>query len=280
MVALRWLPWVVVASLANAQARELELPWDSPRAVVTQTIGITDVTITYHRPALAGRDAAMLYAVPGPWRFGANNATTIEFEHDVTIDGEQVPAGRYGLFALPAEDEWTLIVSKQADLWGSYAYQRGQDVLRFDVKPTAGDSVERLTFDVVPQSNTSGRVTFEWGTLRVAFDVEVATDAIVAAGIDEELAKLTPDDWDTRLAIAKYWTQRDENLQRAEVLIDEALAKSRNFWTLEWKARLLIKRGANEEAVPLIEAAIENSKGKTPQEYTAGLEALLKAARP
>lgn len=280
MLARRWLPWVVVASLTNAQARELELPWDSPRAVVTQTVGITDVTITYHRPALAGRDAAMLYAVPGPWRFGANNATTIEFEHDVTIDGEQVPAGRYGLFALPAEDEWTLIVSKQADLWGSYAYQRGQDVLRFDVKPTAGESVERLTFDVVPQSNTSGRVTFAWGTLRVAFDVEVATDAIVAAGIDEILASLEPDDWQRRLAIAKYWTQRDENLQRAEVLIDEALAKSRNFWTLEWKARLLIKRGANEEAVPLIEAAIENSKGKTPQEYTAGLEALLKAARP
>lgn len=280
MLARRWLPWVVVASLTNAQARELELPWDSPRAVVTQTIGITDVTITYHRPALAGRDAAMLYAAPGPWRFGANNATTIEFEHDVTIDGEQVPAGRYGLFALPAEDEWTLILSKQADLWGSYAYQRGQDVLRFDVKPTAGESVERLTFDVVPQSNTSGRVTFAWGTLRVAFDVEVATDAIVAAGIDEILASLEPDDWQRRLAIAKYWTQRDENLQRAEVLIDEALAKSRNFWTLEWKARLLIKRGANEEAVPLIEAAIENSKGKTPQEYTAGLEALLKAARP
>ncbi|MBK6941987.1 MAG: DUF2911 domain-containing protein [Planctomycetes bacterium] len=279
MLVRRWLPWIVVASFTNAQARELEVPWDSPRAVVTQTIGITDVTITYHRPALAERDAAMLYAVPGAWRFGANNATTIQFEHDVTIDGETVPAGRYGLFAMPAEDEWTLIISKQADLWGSFAYQRGQDVLRFDVKPTAGESIERLTFDVVPQSNTSGRVTFAWGTLRIAFDVEVATDENVAAGIEETLKRLDPDDWDTRLVIAKYWTQRDEELQRAEALIDEALAKSRNFWTLEWKARLLVKRGANAEAVLLIEAAIEDAKGKTPREYIAGLEELLQASR-
>lgn len=263
-----------------ARGEELELPWASPAAAVTQRIGVTDVTIHYHRPALKGRDLdrdlAALAKSKQVWRLGANEATKLVVSDPIRLCGEEIPAGEYALFALPAADEWTFIVSRQAKNWGSFGYDPKQDVTRIYVEPkTGGENVEWLTFAIDPTSPTTAVLRLEWAKLRLAMPIEVDVDAIVAQRIEQKIAELDAKDWDTRLAIAKYWCERGEHLERANGLIDEALALQRHFWTCEWKAKILDKLGRREEAIPLLEEAIRLAEGRAPKEYGANLARLV-----
>jgi tetratricopeptide (TPR) repeat protein len=263
-----------------ARSEEFELPWASPAASVTQTIGITDVTIHYHRPQSKGRDLAKdlaaLAQAKQVWRMGANEATRLVVSDPILFGGEEIPAGEYGLFALPAADEWTLIVSKQAKNWGAYGYDPKLDVARVYVTPQqVEENVEWLTFSIDPVTNESAVLRFAWSSIRLEVPIEVDVEAVVAQRIEQKLAVLDAKDWDTRLAIAKYWCERNENLERAESLIDEALTIQRHFWTCEWKAKILDRRGRRAEAIPLLEEAIRLAEGRAPKEYGANLERLV-----
>lgn len=274
---------VLVASCwtsAVGAADELKLPWVSPAATVSQTIGVTEISVHYHRPSVEGRDLdqdlAALAASKQVWRLGANEATRLVVTDPITLGGEEIPAGEYGFFALPAADEWTFIVSRQAKNWGSFGYDPKQDVARVYVKPeTAAEKIERLTFTIDVVSKDAATLRFAWSNLRLSIPIEVEVDAIVAARIEKKIAELSADDWDTRLAIAKYWCERDENLDRAHALIDEALALQRHFWTCEWKAKILAKLGKKAEAIPLLEEAIRLAEGRAPQAYSANLARLV-----
>ncbi len=268
------------AGFRPASAGELKLPWASPAARVSQTIGVTDIAIEYHRPALKGRDLAkdlaLLEASKQVWRFGANDATRLVTSDPITIGDTTIPAGEFGLYALPAADEWTVIVSRQSMNWGSYGYDPKQDVTRIYVKPTTvAENVEWLAFAIEPTSAKTASLRFSWGTTRLEIPIEVDVDATVAARIEAAIESLDAKDWDTRLAIAKYWCQRKEHLDRALALSDEALTIQRHFWTCEWKARILDALGRRAEAKPLLAEAITLSKGKTPIEYQKALEAQL-----
>lgn len=264
----------------SARSEEFKLPWSSPAASATQTIGITDVSIHYHRPRLNGRDLvkdlAALANAKQAWRLGANEATRLVVSDPIVFGGEEIPAGEYGLFALPAADEWTLIVSKQAKNWGAYGYDPKLDVARVYVTPQqAEETVEWLTFSVEPVTDESAVMRFAWSTIRLEVPIEVDVDAVVAQRIEQQLERLDAKDWDTRLAIAKYWCERNENLDRANTLIDEALAQQRHFWTCEWKGKILERMGRRDEAIPLLEEAIRLAEGRAPKEYGANLQRLV-----
>ena len=124
----------ILAATTPALA-QLELPRVSPKATVSQTVGLTDVTITYCRPSVRGRTIwGGLVPYDEVWRTGANEATTITFTDDVTIDGNKLPAGTYGLFTVPGKDEWTVVFNKGAKQWGAYEYKQDQDALRIKVE--------------------------------------------------------------------------------------------------------------------------------------------------
>src|SRR5436189_1204514 len=126
----------------------LDLPYASQAAQVKQRVGVTDITITYHRPVVNGRKIwGGLVPTGQVWRAGANENTTIEFSTPVSIEGKPLPAGNYGLHMIPNADTWTVIFSKMAVAWGSYTYNQSEDALRVKVKPQPVDkSVEWLTF--------------------------------------------------------------------------------------------------------------------------------------
>ena len=108
-----------------AQENKIRL---SPKASVMQTVGFTDVTIDYSRPGVKGRTIwGALVPYNKVWRAGANEATTINFSTDVTIEGKNLPAGKYGFFTIPNKDSWTLIFNKVADQWGSFQYNEAED---------------------------------------------------------------------------------------------------------------------------------------------------------
>ncbi len=128
------LPCVLwLAAMGSAQSTQLDLPLQSQGARVTQTIGITDITVNYHRPLVNGRKVwGELVPYGQVWRAGANLNTTITFANDVTVEGQPLPAGTYGLHMIPNQDQWTIIFSKMHTAWGSFSYKESEDALRVD----------------------------------------------------------------------------------------------------------------------------------------------------
>jgi tetratricopeptide (TPR) repeat protein len=255
----------------SAQA-DIKLPKPSPGASVKTEIGTAAVTIDYHRPGVKGRKIwGELVPYGQVWRLGANNATTITFSDAVKVEGKDVPAGTYGLFAIPAQDKWTLILNKQPKQWGAYFYKAEEDVLRFDVQPQAGPFTEWMVFGITPAGSGKAVVEMAWENLRVPFRVEVDADAMAWKSVDEALAGSPT--WEDYQTAAHWALQTDQRLAEAMTWIDKASAMQESFWNHETKAKLLQKAGKTEEALVHLDKAMTLAAGKAPKEYIAGLEA-------
>ncbi|HYO14114.1 MAG TPA: DUF2911 domain-containing protein [Thermoanaerobaculia bacterium] len=270
------LAFVVLLLLLSLplNAQELPVPRESPRASISQVIGITTVEIEYHRPAVKGRTIwGELVPYDKVWRLGANDATTIEFSDPVKVAGREVPAGTYGFFAIPGKERWTLILNKRARQWGAFAYKVEEDVLRFEVKPETGPATEWMTFSFSPAGSDRMTVDFAWDKVRFSFPIEVDVDRIVWARYDAALADPKAD-WDAYLTAANYALNRGQRLEDAMTWIDTSISKQESFWNYETKAKLLHRQGKTKEALPLLEKALALSRGKTPQGYQDTLEKL------
>ena len=194
----------IVLQNANAQ---LDLPpsGGNPKASITEEVGITSITIKYSRPDVNKREGkiwgdgnVVTYGFTtqnfitnnntSPWRAGANENTTITFEHDVKVEGQPIKAGTYGLFMAMGADNITVIFSNQSDAWGSFYYDEKYDALRVNVKPATLDkSVEWLKYEFTEQKEKSCTVAMQWEKLSVPFKIDVDVDNIVLARIREEL---------------------------------------------------------------------------------------------
>ena len=141
----------------------------SPAASASGKIGNATVTVTYGSPSVKGRTIwGELVPYGKVWRTGANKATTFETDADITVEGQPLKKGKYGLFTIPEQNEWTIIFNKNSDQWGSFNYKQEDDVLRVKVKPSAGsDLVEALKFEVGKNA-----VTLKWEKLAVSFGVK------------------------------------------------------------------------------------------------------------
>ncbi len=140
----------------------------SPPAHITGKIGEINITINYSQPGVKERRIwGHLVPYGQVWRTGANEATWIEFDRDVLVNGQLIKKGKYGLFTIPGEGDWTLILNKVWDQWGAYEYREAEDVLRTPVTPVmVEESIERLEF------GTTEKVNFSWEKLRFSFSVE------------------------------------------------------------------------------------------------------------
>src|ERR1700704_1693313 len=142
----------------GSQPTELVLPRVSQHSTVTQRIGLTDVTISYHSPLVGGREIFGKIVPYGQvWRAGANENTTISFTDAVTVEGKPLAAGTYGLHTIPNADQWTIIFSKNSTSWGSFSYDEKEDALRVTVKPGPAEFRESqaYTFDDIKPDTAS-----------------------------------------------------------------------------------------------------------------------------
>jgi hypothetical protein len=145
----------------------------SPKASVSQVVGLTEVEIVYSRPGVKKRTIwGDLVPFDKVWRAGANEATKISFSTDVKIEGKNLPSGTYSLFAIPNKNEWILIFNKVADQWGAFEYNESEDALRINVKPEKGNMQEWLVYTITKTGNNSAVVALEWENLRVPFDLQ------------------------------------------------------------------------------------------------------------
>lgn len=144
------------------------LPRLSPKSFVGQTVGYTNITITYGSPGINEREVwGKLVPYGEVWRTGANEATTIEFDNDLIIEGKKVPSGKYALFTIPNKKEWIIILNKIYDQWGAFKYNKEEDQIRFKVKPISNHHVERLKFSFEYKEPYKAVVNLEWGNLRI-----------------------------------------------------------------------------------------------------------------
>ena len=141
----------------------------SPKAEAENKVGNVDVKINYSSPAVRGRTVyGDLVPYGEVWRTGADNATTIEFSGPVTINDKPLAAGKYALFTIPGEKEWTIIFNKNPDQWGAYKYDKALDALRINVSPKTATPTENLKLDI----NQAGVVGIQWERVRAEFQVK------------------------------------------------------------------------------------------------------------
>jgi hypothetical protein len=251
----------LLSLLAPGAFAELKLPRPSPKGVVTQTVGLTDVTITYSRPGVKGRVIwGDLVPYDKVWRTGANEATTIALSQDVTINGKPLPAGTYSLHTIPGKTAWTIIFNKKAEQWGSYEYDAAQDALRVQVTPVAGPQQEWMEFSFPEVSTDAATVELAWEKLRVPFKIETKTTEQALANIRQTLSGEVKE-WNVPYGAASF--AFTNNLDKTEAMkwVDQSIGIKETFWNLRLKAQMLGKDGKTKDAVTIGEKAV--TVGKT-----------------
>ncbi|HMC32393.1 MAG TPA: DUF2911 domain-containing protein [Candidatus Angelobacter sp.] len=240
---------VFAATRGNAQSALLDLPRDSQHAKIMQRVGITDITINYHRPLVKGRKIwGGIVPYGQVWRAGANENTTIEFSDPVNIEGKPLAKGIYGLHMIPTENEWTIIFSKNATAWGSFTYNQAEDALRVTVKPRVADAEEALAYEVDGVTPTSAVVALRWEKLAVPFKVDVSTNEIVAQSLHGQLRGLAQYTWDGWDDAANYLLANKYNLEEALKYEDRSIGVEERYDNLMTKARIFDALNKQDEA--------------------------------
>jgi len=241
----------------GGQSTALVLPLQSQKAVVTQRIGVTDITITYHRPLAKGRKVFGDVVPYGKvWRAGANENTTIEFSDPVTIEGKPLDAGIYGLHMIPNEDHWTVIFSKTSTAWGSFSYDEKEDALRVDVKPQTSAEQNALLYEFDELQPESAVVTLKWAGVAVPFRINVDVNKYAVASIHRQMRGLVRFTWDGWDDAATYMLENNLDLEEALADSDRSLQVEERFDNLITRSRILEAMHRDDDAKATREKAL------------------------
>lgn len=271
LVSMMFLLIMLVLVVADSGLAQLTLPRISPKASVSQTVGITDITIEYCRPGVKGRVIwGELVPYNEPWRTGANEATTISFSSDVMVAGNKLVKGKYALVTIPVAGEWTVIFSKQTDMWGAMGYKPEEDVLRIQVKPVPAEFTERMMFYFDNLTDNSADAVLQWEKIKVPFTIQVDVNGMVMEQAQKSIS------WRTPYQAANYAFENNLDLAQAQKWLELSKSMEKNFSNTALEARILEKQGKKKEAIKVMEEAITMGKAMSQPPYNiADMEALL-----
>jgi hypothetical protein len=230
-------------SVTSAQNVPLTLPRESQAAAVSQSIGLTDISVSYHRPAVKGRKVwGGLVPFDVVWRAGANENTVLTVTSPFTIGGAALPAGRYGLHFLPTATSWTLILSRQANNWGSFSYHPSDDAARVIAATNSAEFVEHLQYSMDNPTDSSVTLTMRWERLAVWVPITVNSRDVVLDSIAQQLhgiPQFFPQGW----LEAAEWAAANGFPEQADRWADSSLLRGPSFGALELKAQVLERQG-------------------------------------
>jgi hypothetical protein len=281
----RALTVLSAAALATATSAQepaapppVRLPQISPSATVTQTIGVTDLTVKYSRPGVKGRAIwGGLVPYDAPWRAGANSPTTLATSQDLLVEGQKLPAGTYSLFTIPGKDEWTVIFNKNAEdglFADDYDVKTGKDdALRVKVKPRAGAATEWLEYRFDDPAVDSTTLVLAWDKLEVPIALRNATDTKtkVMADLRKSVAE-KPDDYTTLMRAANYSASWEVDPDQGLLWADAAIKARDTTGARYSKARLLKQKGRTAEAIAEADKALSVATKETSEDLIATIK--------
>jgi len=238
-----------------AAAQQLELPRPSPAAKVSQTMGVTEITVDYSSPGVKGRAIyGGLVPFDKPWRTGANLSPKITFSKDVQIGAAKVAAGTYLLVAIPGRDAWTWIVNKNPGASpANDSYKPADDVVRVEARPAGIPPRERMAFIFSDTTDDSTRLDLDWDKTRVSLPIRAFTADQVAASIKG----LEDGSWGPLNQAARYMLETTKDYESGMRLVEKSLALRQHWFNLWTKAQLLAAQGKHADARALAEKVQE-----------------------
>lgn len=269
--AVRIALFLTVAFVSTATfAQTITTPrTPSPAAEVKQKIGLSTITVNYSRPSIKGREVwgkLVPYGWnlepfgtnnPAPWRAGANENTVITLSDDATIQGKKISAGSYGLFFVINKDNTgEVVISKDYKSWGNFFYDPKRDEMRAGIQLRDVSHTETLTYEFMGITKNSTELVLNWDKKQFPVKIEFDVDGIVMANAKDELKGALGFDWRGYSSAANYALQNKVNYEQAMEWIDKAIARNKNFVTLNTRAGLLKATGKTEDAEKLMSEAI------------------------
>ena len=252
---LRQFQFIILFLLIStliAMGQDFRTPRPSPDATVSQYVGITKITVDYSSPGVKGRKIwGELVPYGEIWRTGANEVTSITFGDPVKINGNELPAGTYGIHTIPGEKEWEIIFSKDTEIDGSSNYDATKDAIRIKVVPEEHHFMERMTFLFADATENTVNVNLIWESLMVSFSVEVNTEQLT---LDKARKTLS---WAPSFQAAQYFLQKNTNFDEAMKWIEASTLLSEVYWNTRVKAQIQYKLGMKKEAIATMEKAIQ-----------------------
>lgn len=257
---------------------QIQLPAPSPSATLSTKVGLTDLTIKYSRPSVKGRVIfGDLVQYGKVWRTGANESTKISFNEEVTVGGVKVPSGTYSLYTIPNKDEWTVILSKNTNLWGSSGYTDADDIARFTVKPTSLPAlVETFTINVADVTSNSVNIEMAWENTAIKFKVETDVDTKVMAQIEKVMKNPEASLVGQYFSAASYYYEANKDLNKALEWVNKAISLNPDaFWMVHLKAKIQAKNKDKKGAIATAEQGIAAAKKASNDDYVRLNEKLI-----
>ena len=259
---------LAIAILLSSTCIQAQItPQPSSSQTITQGFGMGTIKIIYSRPNTKGRKI-FGYVEPNDkvWRTGANSATVITFSDDVMLEGNKVSAGEYGLFSIPGENQWTIILSKKPKQWGAYTYNQADDYLRFSVKPVKlQQAVETFTLQFDNMYPTSGELHLLWENTGLAIHLTCDIDSKVMARIDSAMKTDKKPYYD---AVIYYWNNNKDMTQALEWANQlEKIPGMPPMVAKLWKARIQLKKGDKTGAATTAQEGVKAATEMKSDEY-------------
>lgn len=262
-------------------AQQIQMPQASPAAKISQKVGLTDVTVEYSRPSMKGRKIfGELVPFGAVWRTGANSATILDFSTDVSVNGNQIPKGKYALYTIPEKSKWTIVLSKNTDLWGSIGYSPNEDIVRFSVEPNKL-SRKYETFEITFNNMTdnSADLSLKWENTRVEFKISTEVDPIVMGQIKELVIDKPTHDPSLLYAAANYYYTNQKDINQAYEWISESVESDPKYWTMHLKAKIEASLGKNSDAKTSAEESMKLAESANNPDYIRLNERLIQSLK-
>ena len=252
-------------------------PLASPLCVLKQRIGLTNTTITYHRPAVKGRKIfGELLPYGEMWRTGANEATRITFDRPVKIDDQLLGAGTYTLFSIPGESSWTWVINADTALWGTYNYRAEKDVIRVESKTKAlTERINTMELRWMNVSHTQAELTLEWEYLRAALPIAFLTREQMEENIRQSLSG--SDEGDDYYQAARYYLENGLDPDQAKKWMLKKIELDGEHHVLtHYLAQIEFAMGQRGQAVETLKKALAMAKTANNPDYVRTNERFLK----
>jgi Protein of unknown function (DUF2911) len=248
---------LILSTITFGLKAQIKTPASSPVTTITQELGLSKIAVSYSRPSVKGRKIfGNLVPFGKVWRTGANQITSIKFDADVFINGQSVKAGSYGVYTIPGQKAWKVMLNSDDKQWGAYAYDDKKDVATFEIVPTKLlTNVEHLTIEFVDFTQTTTFVKLAWEKTAIKFKVEQMVQDQILAEIKEKTAG-TDATIETLEGAADYYYQNNINLPQALEWATKVVEKDQKYWTYQLVARIAAKMGKCDVAIPNAEKSM------------------------